>query len=83
MMRFALPAGETVINPDAVAVLVRGPRPRLARAFVEFTLSDAGQRLFCLQPGQPGGPKRYPLCRLSVLPSLYEEFHPPRVRPAA
>jgi ABC-type Fe3+ transport system substrate-binding protein len=79
MMRFDLPAGETVINPDAIGVLVRGPRPRLARAFVEFTLSNAGQRLFCLQPGQPGGPKRYPLCRLSVLPSLYEEF-PPETR---
>lgn len=74
MMRFELPHGETVINPDAVAVLKRAPRPKLARAFVEFTLSDAGQRLFCLQPGEPGGPKRYPLCRLSVLPRLYEEF---------
>ena len=28
---------------------------------------------------QPGGPTRYPLCRLSVVPKLYEEF-PPEAR---
>jgi hypothetical protein len=76
LMVFTLPAGETIVNPDAVAVLKGAPHPRRAQAFVEFTLSDAGQRLFFLRPGQPGGPKRYPLCRLSVVPKLYDEFSP-------
>jgi ABC-type Fe3+ transport system substrate-binding protein len=79
MMTYHLPAGETTINPDAVAVLKGAPHRGLARAFVEFTLSEPAQRVFCLQPGQPGGPRRYALCRLSVLPSLYEEF-PPEAR---
>jgi ABC-type Fe3+ transport system substrate-binding protein len=78
-MGFVLPAGETVINPDAVGVLKGAPRKELARAFVEFTLSDAGQLLFLLQPGQPGGPQRSRLCRLSVVEDLYRRY-PPEVR---
>jgi ABC-type Fe3+ transport system substrate-binding protein len=78
-MGFQLPEGETIINPDAVAVLRGAPHPELARAFVEFTLSDAGQRVFLLQPGQPGGPRHFALCRLSVVESLYEQY-PPAVR---
>jgi ABC-type Fe3+ transport system substrate-binding protein len=73
-MGFHLPEGETIINPDALAVLTGAPRPQLARAFVEFNLSDAGQRLFLLRPGVPGGPRRYPLCRLSVIEDLYEKY---------
>jgi hypothetical protein len=42
-------------------------------------LSDDGQRLFLLRAGQPGGPRRYPLCRLGVVPALYEQY-PPEVR---
>lgn len=76
MMAFNLPPGETIINPDAIAVLKGAPQLPLARAFVEFTLSDAGQKVFFLQPGQPGGPRRYPLCRLSVVEALYAEYPP-------
>src|SRR5262249_31930774 len=53
-MDYHLPEGETLINPDAIAVLRGAPHKELARAFVEFTLSDAGQLLFLLRPGQPG-----------------------------
>lgn len=67
-------SGGTIINPDAIAVLKGAPRKELARAFVEYTLSDAGQRLFLLRPGLPGGPRRNPLCRLSVVERLYEEY---------
>jgi iron(III) transport system substrate-binding protein len=75
-MGFFLPPGETIINPDAVSVLKGAPHPELARAFVEFTLSDEGQQLFLLQPGEPGGPKRFPVGRMSVVPELYERFPP-------
>jgi ABC-type Fe3+ transport system substrate-binding protein len=72
LLGYQLPVGETIVNPDAVAVLKGAPRPQLAWAFVEFTLSDAGQRLLMLQPGEPGGPRRYPLCRLSVVEGMYD-----------
>jgi ABC-type Fe3+ transport system substrate-binding protein len=68
--------GGTIINPDAIAVLKGAPRAELARAFVEFTLSDAGQQLFMLRPGVPGGPRRYPLCRLSVVEAMYQRYSP-------
>lgn len=73
---FQLPPGQTIMNPDAVAVLQGAPRPQLARAFVEFTLSDAGQKLILLRPGEAGGPRRYALCRLSVVEQLYEQYPP-------
>lgn len=79
MIGFVLPEGQTIINPDAIGVLKGAPHSQLARAFVEFTLSDAGQLLFLLRPGQPGGPRRYPLCRLSSVEELYERY-PPEVR---
>ncbi len=78
MMNFVLPKN-TVINADAVAVLLGAPRKELARAFVEYTLSDAGQKLFLLRPGEPGGPRKYALARLSVVEKLYEEY-PPEAR---
>jgi ABC-type Fe3+ transport system substrate-binding protein len=72
LLAYNLPIGETIINPDAVAVLKGAPHPQLAWAFVEFTLSDAGQKLLMLQPGEPGGPRRYPVCRLSVVAAMYD-----------
>jgi ABC-type Fe3+ transport system substrate-binding protein len=75
-MGYYLPKGETIINPDALAVFKGAPQRKLAWAFVEFTLSDAGQKVFLLRPGEPGGPRRYPLCRLSVVEELYEEYPP-------
>jgi hypothetical protein len=79
LIGYHLPEGETIINPDAIAVLHGAPRKELAEAFVEFTLSDAGQLVFMLLPGQPGGPRRFPLCRLSVVEELYDRY-PPGVR---
>jgi ABC-type Fe3+ transport system substrate-binding protein len=77
LLAYNLPAGETIINPDAVAVLKGAPQAPLAWAFVEFTLSDAGQELLMLQPGVPGGPRRNPLCRLSVVEALYDPVRHP------
>lgn len=90
MMTFTLPVGRvvtaadgkrsvhggTIINADAIAVLKGAPQREVALAFVEFTLSDAGQKLFLLRPGVPGGPQRFPLCRLSVVEKLYAEYPP-------
>jgi ABC-type Fe3+ transport system substrate-binding protein len=77
-MTFVLPASATVISPDSVAVLKGAPKPALAREFIEYLLSDAGQELFLLNPGLPGGPLQDPLCRLSVVPALYRRFPPPK-----
>jgi hypothetical protein len=68
---FVAPEGESLMNPDAIAVLRGAPHAELARAFVEFTLSPAGQALWMLPRRAPGGPERYPLGRMPVRPDVY------------
>lgn len=69
---FKLPEGLTVITPDAVAMVRGAPNPEVAKAFLEFLLSEVGQKVWMLRRGVPGGPVQYDLGRPSVLPQLYE-----------
>ena len=72
---FVLPPGETILNPDSAGMLRGAPHPRLAGAFLEFLLSEqGGQRLWLLKPRSlPGSPRRYAICRLSIVPTLYDD----------
>lgn len=73
-MGYVEPRGATAINPDPIAV-VRGAEHReLAIKFIEFVLSDAGQRLWNVRAGQPGGPRLTSLRRLPVSPSAYADM---------
>jgi len=69
---FILPAGQTVMTPDPIAVLKGAPQPELAHKFVDFVLSDEGQKLWYLKPGAEGGPRKYGLNRMPVRPALYD-----------
>ena len=73
-MGFILPQGITVVNPDGIAVLKGAPNRDLAERFVEFVLSDAGQKLWVLKKGAPGGPVKFPLDRLPVIPGFAARF---------
>lgn len=73
-LEFILPAAETVVNTDPIAMLKGAPEPDLARAFIRFVLSPAGQRLWMLPAGADRGPRRWTLGRLSVRPELYAEL---------
>ena len=67
------PVGATAINPDPIA-LVKGAENRAAAVrFIEFVLSEAGQRLWNTRAGAPGGPKSSSLRRLPVMQSLYTD----------
>lgn len=70
---FVLPKGVTVVNPDSMCILRGAPHVDAARAFVEFVMSDEGQRLWLLRHGTPGGPREHDLARMAVLPHLYDE----------
>jgi iron(III) transport system substrate-binding protein len=70
---FVLPEKLTVITPDAIAILKGAPHPEIARAFVDFVMSEKGQKLWMLKAGTPGGPEKYSLLRMPVLPSLYDK----------
>jgi len=70
---FVAPSGLTVVNPDPVAILRKAPNRKVAEKFVEFVMRAEGQRLWMLPAGAPGGPKKFTLERLAVLPSLYPQ----------
>jgi ABC-type Fe3+ transport system substrate-binding protein len=68
---FVMPRGGTSIDADAIALMRGAPHRELAREFIDFVLSREGQKLWNFKVGAPGGPERYALRRLPVLPELY------------
>ncbi|MGZ8485082.1 MAG: ABC transporter substrate-binding protein [Candidatus Binatia bacterium] len=69
---FVMPNNLTIITPDAIGILKGSPNPEVAKAFIRFVMSEAGQKLWLLVAKAAGGPQRFQLNRFSVLPSLYE-----------
>ncbi|MHC4248859.1 MAG: ABC transporter substrate-binding protein [Planctomycetota bacterium] len=68
---FMMPESLTVISADPIAVLKGAPHPELAARFLEYVLSEPGQKLWYLRVGAEGGPKRYALNRLPVVRRVY------------
>jgi ABC-type Fe3+ transport system substrate-binding protein len=73
-MTFALPQDFTAINPDGIAILKGAPNLATAQRFLDFVLSETGQKLWFLPRGHPEGPKDYSVERMSVRPDLYRRF---------
>ncbi|MBI4641348.1 MAG: extracellular solute-binding protein [Candidatus Tectomicrobia bacterium] len=69
---YVLPKGLTVVNPDSMGILKGAPNLDVAKEFVNFVMSENGQKLWMLPKGAEGGPQKFTLGRLSVLPSLYK-----------
>lgn len=79
---FALPRGGTSMGSDPIGLLRGAPRPDLGKALIEFSLTPEAQQLWAFRRGVPGGPERYALRRLPILPSLYRpELAPLRSDP--
>ena len=75
-------AGGTSVGVDPIAIFRGAPNAGLAKEFIAFVMSPEGQRLWNWKVGAPGGPERYALRRLPVLPALYaDEFKPLRSDP--
>jgi iron(III) transport system substrate-binding protein len=68
---FVAPVGGTSVAVDPIALLRGAPEPELAEGFMEFVLSDAGQRLWCYALGAEGGPSSEALRRLPVRRDFY------------
>jgi ABC-type Fe3+ transport system substrate-binding protein len=71
-VRFSIPMGVSVINPDGIAILKGAPNRDLAEAFVSFVMSRRGQMLWMSPTGSPGGAIRFGISRMGILPDLYE-----------
>jgi iron(III) transport system substrate-binding protein len=72
-MGYVSPLGGTVYSVDPIGLLRGAPHRETARAFIEYVLSSAGQRLWNQRPGTAGGPERFALRRLPVRKDSYTE----------
>jgi len=73
-LSFVLPQDFTAVNPDGLAILKGAPNLIIAQRFVDFVLSEDGQRLWFLPRGHPEGPKEHSIERMSVRPDFYTRY---------
>jgi ABC-type Fe3+ transport system substrate-binding protein len=69
---YVIPTEHTPYTGDAIAVMKGAPHETIAKQFLAFVLSDAGQRLLLAKQGTVAGPESFELGKLSVRPELYE-----------
>lgn len=68
---FVAPLGGTSFAVDPIALMRGAPQPQLAQAFMEFVLSDQGQKIWDFRVGTPGGPQHTALRRLPIRKDFY------------
>ena len=71
---YVMPEGQTVIDTDSIGILKGAPNKELACRFLEFVMGEPGQKLWMLKKGEAGGPVEFPLRRMSVMPSMYDQL---------
>jgi len=71
---FTLPVGETLFNSDPIAILKGAPNRIAAERFIQFVLSEEGQKLFILEKGSKDGPQKATLARIGVNPLAYKNL---------
>jgi ABC-type Fe3+ transport system substrate-binding protein len=67
------PQGATAVTPEPIALARGAPHAETARRFIEFVLSETGQRLWITRAGAGETPE-LSLQRLPIMPSVYD--HP-------
>ena len=72
-LAFVTPRGGTVSSVDPIGLLRGAPNREVAEAFIEYTLSPEGQKLWNFKPGTPGGTVRFALRRLPVRKDFYAQ----------
>jgi ABC-type Fe3+ transport system substrate-binding protein len=70
---YVSPEGGAAYSVDPIALLRGAPHPAVALAFIEYTLSLEGQKLWNFRTGTPGGPRDFALRRLPVRRDFYLE----------
>lgn len=74
-VRFIMPVGGSSVSVDPIGMFRGAPDAELATAFIEFVLSDAGQKIWSYRTGTPGGPTRSALRRLAARKDFYTPEH--------
>jgi len=68
---YTIPTEGTMYTPDSVAILRGAPHREQAELFIEFLLSDEGQKIWGFKTHTPGGPEQYALRRLPIRKDFY------------
>ncbi len=68
---FVLPKGQTILDPDPIAIVRGAPNQKVAERFVQFVLSANAQKLLILPKGAEGGPKLEALGRMAANTEAY------------
>jgi spermidine/putrescine-binding protein len=78
-MIYLTPVGGSSVLCDPISLLRGAEHREIAVRFIEYTLSEAGQKLWCYKPGLPksaGGPEKYALRRLPIRRDFYPSTSP-------
>jgi len=75
-MAYVTPVGGSSVTADPVSLLRGAPHRELAVRFIEYVLSEDGQKLWNYRVGEPGGPRRFALRRLPIRRDFYPSNDP-------
>jgi iron(III) transport system permease protein len=78
-VHFSIPTDYAAITGDAIALIAGAPHPTVGKRFIEFVLSEEGQKLWYYKRGTPGGPATFEIGKLPVIPELYNTGQPATV----
>jgi len=75
-MKYVTPLGGSSVSCDPISLLRGAPSRELAVRFIEFVLSEKGQKLWTYKPGTPGGPEKFALRRIPIRRDFYPSTRP-------
>jgi ABC-type Fe3+ transport system substrate-binding protein len=75
-MTYVTPTGGSSVSCDPIGLLRGAPNRDVAVRFIQFCLTEKGQRLWCYQPGSEGGPEKFALRRLPIRRDFYPSTQP-------
>jgi len=70
-MAYVTPVGGSSVSCDPISLMRGAPNREVATRFIEFVLSEDGQKLWTYRVGTPGGPEKYALRRLPIRRDFY------------
>jgi ABC-type Fe3+ transport system substrate-binding protein len=70
-MVYVTPRGGSSVSADPISLLRGAPNRDLALSFIEYVVSEEGQKLWNYRPGTPGGSEKFALRRLPIRRDFY------------
>ncbi len=70
-MGYLTPLGGSTVSVDPIGLLRGAPNEEVSKAFIEYVMSEAGQKLWNFKVGTPGGTQSYALRRSPAIRTLY------------